>query len=139
MRGPEKIFSSLAGIVLFLGALSSSCDDQCTRTLKITNTGSDSLIVATKLLGSDPSTCKLVPLDIVTAYESGQIRLRHCWRGELEAANFELFVVNPAQFNEGHFYGCDSIEVMNDILSYRNLTAADIPSLEVSGFELLIP
>lgn len=126
-------------IALLLGLLSSSCDNECTRILKLTNTTSDSLIVATKLFGPNLNTCKLVPLDTVGAYESGQIRLRHCWKGELEAANFEIFVVNPTQFNAGEFYGCDSIEIMNAILSYRNLTAADIPSLEVSGFELLIP
>ncbi len=139
MKSAKQVFSILVCPILFLGLLSSSCDRECTRILKLTNTGSDSLIVATKLFGPNPNTCKLVPIDTVSAYESGEIRLRHCWKGELEAANFEIFIVNPAQFNEGEFYQCDSIEIMNDILSYRNLTAADIPNLEVSGFELLIP
>lgn len=122
--------TTLLSILCLLILSASKCKKEskdCHYSIKITNKSSAKIIYSTKgTLGTDPSKCLLSKNAELNPNEVYDERLRMCWEDELKYRNFEFYIVDPANFNQGGFYNCDSIEHYNTVLKHYVLTLDDL-------------
>jgi hypothetical protein len=129
-------------ILLILPLFSSKCKkegDDCHYTITIKNEGIIKVIYSTVLYYEDRTKCLLTRNSELNPTESYEEHLRMCWENELKYRNFEFYIVDPSNFNEGGFYDCDSIEHKNSILRHYIITESDLANLKANNFTITYP
>lgn len=125
-------------LLLALPLTSSKCKkEDCNKVITIKNLSNQKVIYSTVLYdGSNPAMCFLTRNAELNPNETYDERLRMCWEVELKERNFEFYIVDPANFNEGTFYNCDSIELRNIILRHYVITESDLDNLRANNFTI---
>jgi hypothetical protein len=127
-------------IALLFILSSSKCKkegDNCHYGIVITNKSS-SKVIYSKIgtLATDSSKCLLSKRAELQPNESYEETLRMSWEVELTYRNLEFYIVDPANFNQGGFYNCDSIEQYNRVLKHYALT---LDNLKAMNFTVTYP
>ena len=129
-------------ILLIIPLFSSYCKregDDCHRTLVIQNNSAENVILCHRLHLSANHECSLLRISDIAAGDFYNDRWRDCWEDILKDMVLDYYIVDPANFNDGGFYDCDSIEYKNTILKHFILTEKDIPDLRETNFTITYP
>lgn len=134
----RKMLLPISFLCLLLSA--STCqkeNDECHKTIKITNSSDSTVIYSTILYdGSNSSNCLLSKRAVLKTGERFEESLRVCWENELKIRDFEFYIVDTSGFNDEGFYPCDSIEKRNTILKKYELSLED---LQMTDFRVIYP
>lgn len=132
--------------ILFLCLIllsASTCQKEgkdCHKTITIINHSNSKVIYSTILYDAlNSSNCLLSKRAELNPDESCEERLKMCWEDELKQRDFEFFIVDTLNFNEGGFYDCDSIEYKNKILKHYILSKDDLEVLKQNNFTITYP
>lgn len=130
--------TNLALLAFILGTLGCTNPDECHKAITLTNKSQDTVLYALVLTHGQEG-CLLAQEARLAPGNQHVQNLRECWENELDMRNFEIFLVDPHNFNQGDFYSCDSIFMKNKVLKHYVLTKDDLPNLKANGFQLSYP
>lgn len=117
-------------MICLLPLISGTCKKEspsCHHNIVIKNNSRDPVLYAERsITGVSSIKCLLQGFSIMPK-EDIKYDLKYCWEDALsKGKTFELYIVDPEQYNKNEFYDCDSIEIKNKVLKHYVLTLDDL-------------
>ena len=134
----KKILLLLSMVSILFASDCSKEDDECHRIISVHNNSDSTVFIGDIARYASDNLCYLSAVEIESTSSYEFTLLRSCWEKRLiEGKIKEIYIVAPSNFNEqGKFYDCDSIELMNTILRKYEL---NLKALEASNFIVNYP